>query len=190
MSTDLAYQDEIRQELINGQIVLMSPRPMTNHNRVAFNIAYIFERHLRGKKCTTFPDGEEVFLTEKDHFIPDGMIVCDPNKIKPDGVHGAPDLVVEVLSSSTAKRDKGYKKDVYEQCGVKEYWIVNPVDKSIEQYLLQNGKYILNDVYVIHPDYVLKRMSAEEHAAIVKEFKCSLYDDLIITLDDIFYRVK
>lgn len=133
--------------------------------------------------------GYDLYLNEKDHFIPDVMIVCDPDKVKKDGVYGAPDLVVEVLSPSTAKRDRGYKKDAYAKAGVKEYWIVSPGDKSIEQYFLQDGQFVLHEIYTIYPDYVLEKMTEEERAAIATEFKCSLYDDLLISLEDIFWRV-
>jgi len=114
MADNLAYQgdyeEKYRREVLNGAIVLMSPRPQVNHNRIAKNITYAFEQYLRGKKCEAFPDGTDVYLTEKDIVIPDVMIVCDKDKIKPDGIHGTPDLIVEVLSRSTEKRDKGYKK--------------------------------------------------------------------------------
>lgn len=188
MNANLACQEEAWEEMLNGRLVLMSPRPATNHNRTAFNIAKIFDNYLEGKKCTAFPDGEELYLTQTDRFIPDGMIVCDPAKIKYDGVHGAPDLVVEVLSPSTAKNDKGYKKEAYAQAGVKEYWIVNPVDKSVEQYLLADGQLALHEVYSVYPDFMLARMTEEERAAVITEFKCSLYDDLTISLQDIFKR--
>jgi len=190
MNTNLAYQDKIWEELIDGKIVAMSPRPAANHNRVTGNIFGTFWTYLKGKPCEPFDDGVDLFLSEKDHFIPDVMIVCDPDKIKPDGVHGAPDLVVEVLSPSTAKNDKGYKKDAYASAGVKEYWIVDPANKFIEQYFPQDGQFALHDVYVIYPDYELAKMTEEERAALVTEFKCSLYDDLLISLEDIFRRVK
>jgi len=189
MNSNLAYQEEIREERIDGKIVAMSPRPAWNHNRIASNIFYLFESYLRRKKCTPIVDGVDLYLSEDDWFIPDFMIVCDPDKIKSDGVHGAPDLVVEILSPSTAKRDKGYKKDVYARAGVKEYWIVSPGDKSIEQYFLKDGQFILHEIYTVYPDYILKKMNEEERAAVVTEFKCSLYDDLIISLEDIFWRV-
>lgn len=185
MNTNLAYQEYFQEELIDGKVVSMSPAA-TNHNRISGNIYYLFRTYLKGKLCKPFPDSEIVFLTEKDHFVPDGMIVCDHNKIKADGVHGAPDLVVEVLSPSTMKNDRTHKKDVYEQCGVQEYWIVSPEGKSIEQYLLENGQFVLHEVYAVHPDYELKRMKEEERAALITAFKCSLYDDLLIALDDVF----
>ena len=145
--------------------------------------------YLRGKRCTPFGDGVDLYLTETDRFIPDGMVVCDTEKIKRDGVHGAPDLVVEVLSPSTAKHDRGRKKQVYEQCGVSEYWIVDPANKTLEQYLLQQGAFTLHEVYAIYPDYMLDKMTEEERAALPASFRCSLFEDLDIVLEDIFDRV-
>ncbi len=184
------YDDDYRSELINGQVVMMSPRPVFNHVTVASNIYRIFANYLKGKSCTPFDDGFDLYLTEKDHFVPDAMVVCDPDKIHNDGVHGAPDLVVEVLSPSTAKRDKTYKKQVYEQCGVQEYWIVDVDSKRLEQYLLQEGQLQLVEVYSVYPDYIWNKMTAEEQAAVPLELKCSLYDDLLIKLEDVFERVK
>ncbi len=191
MNTNLAYQEEyIRQELINGQVVLMSPSPAINHNRVKGNIYSLFQNHLKGRRCEAFTDNTDVYLTPNDCFIPDMMVVCNPDIIKNDGVHGAPDLVVEVLSPSTMKRDRTYKKDIYAQCGVKEYWLVDTNNKSVEQYLLQDGQLVLQEIYTIYPDFMLNKMTEEERASLITEFKCSLYDDLVITLEDIFERVN
>ena len=186
MSENVAYQDFQREELIGGKIVAMSPAA-TNHNRIALKIAVLFENYLKGKTCIPFGDGERIFLTETEHYVPDFMVVCDRSKIKPDGVHGVPDLVVEILSPSTARTDKQHKKDVYESCGVPEYWIVDPFGKSIEVYLLFDGRYSLVNVYFYHSAAELSYITAEEKAALVTEFKCHLYDDLLIRLDDIFY---
>lgn len=185
MNTNLAYQEEIREELINGQVVAMSPKPRFNHHRIAWNIANIFDGYLRGKRCTAIVDGLDLFLTDKDHFVPDVMVVCDRDKIKSDGVYGAPDLVVEVLSPSTVMNDRKHKKRVYAACGVKEYWIVSPAEKTVEQYFLEEGQLVLHAAFAIHPDYT--KMTEEERAALVTHFKCSLFDDLDIQLEDIFY---
>ncbi len=186
MNSNLAYQEKVREELIGGKVVAMSPRPMYNHNHVAFNIAVIFNHYLRGKRCTAIPDGTDLYLTEGDRFVPDMMVVCDREKIQEDGVHGAPDLVVEVLSPSTAKRDRVDKKAVYERCGVREYWLVDPKNRTIEQYFLRDGKLELNTVYASYTDFELERMSEKEKAEIITHFKCSLYDDFDISLDEIF----
>ena len=185
MGGNLAYQEERREELIGGKVVMMAPAS-AEHVYTAGSIYNIFKNYLKGKNCIPFSDGLLVYLTDDNKFVPDMMVVCDRSKIKSDGVHGAPDLVVEVLSPSTAKDDRTRKKEVYEACGVPEYWLVSPTDKSIEVYLLQSGKYSLHDVYTVRPDWVLKQMTDEERAAVVTEFKCHLYDDLIIRLDDIF----
>ncbi len=186
MGNNLAYQEESWDELIDGKVVAMSPRPSLNHHQVSLNITYIFSRYLKGKTCRPFGDGVDLHLTEKDRFIPDGMVVCDPCKIKRNGVYGAPDLVIEVLSPSTARYDRGHKKDVYERSGVREYWIIEPESKAIEVYLLQNGKLSLDNVYSVYPDYLLEKMTEEEKGAIPTEFRCSLYNDLLISVEEVF----
>ncbi len=186
MNEDLAYQEEPREELLNGEIVMMSS-PSVNHNRTAGNIYYIFRNHLKEKNCEAFSDGVDVYLTEKDRVIPDVMIVCDKDIIRPDGIHGAPDLVVEVLSPSTAKNDKGYKKDLYERSGVKEYWIVEPSLRSIEAYLLSDGRYELDGFYGLFPD--IFSITDKEREESKKEIPVSLYDDLCIPLREIFQNL-
>lgn len=115
--------DEHRKhEIINGEVVYMSPRPLVNHSVVSGNIYTIFNSYLKGKKCRAYVDGVYIRLDKmknaalpgnykKDRLIPDAMIVCNPDIIKTDGIYArAPDLVVEVLSPSTSKNDKGIKK--------------------------------------------------------------------------------
>lgn len=190
MNDGLAYQDAFREELIGGEIVAMSPAA-TNHNRISRNICRIFGNYLEGKPCEPFADGESVFLTDLDEFVPDFMVVCDPDKVKPNGVHGAPDLVVEVLSPSTAHNDRGRKMEVYAKCGVREYWIVDPANKTVEQYFQESGRFVLHAVYALQPapETALERRRAREQAAAVTSFRCSLFDDLTIRLEDIFSRV-
>lgn len=185
MQSDLAYQDEFWSELIHGKLVAMSPAA-TKHNRIGGNIFSIFHWYLKGKSCVPFADGTAVRLSEEDRFIPDFMVVCDRSKIKSKWVEGAPDLVVEILSPSTAKNDRFHKKDVYESSGVPEYWIVSPAERSIEIYLLRDGRYVLENLYTYYPDEELADMTEEEKAEVVTEFRCHLYDDFAIRLDDIF----
>lgn len=192
MSDNLAYQDDFtakrREELIGGKVVAMSPSPRWNHMAVSGNIFGIFRDYLKGKKCTPIQDGFDLYLDDENQFVPDFMIVCDPNKVKSDGVHGAPDLVVEVLSPSTARNDRTHKMDVYARCGVREYWLVDPSGKSIEVYRANGSEFVLHDVYALHEDWELAQMSKEERTAVVTHFQCSLFDDLDISLEDIFYR--
>lgn len=179
-------KENIKSELLDGKIVYMSPRPAVMHNEIASNIYSIFRAYLKGKKCRPYNDGIEVHLTKKDIVIPDVMVICNRDIIKKDGVYGTPDFIAEVISPSTRKNDRGYKKNLYEQCGVKEYWIIEPAAKSIEVHLLTDGKYEL-DTYAIYPDWYLEKMTDEEKSEYITEFKTSLYDDLTISLNDIFY---
>lgn len=181
--------DEPRTELIDGKTVAMSPRPTGNHNAVILNLSFIFRSYLTGKPCRPFGDGMDLYLTEKDHFVPDFMIVCDKNKIKGGGHHveGAPDFVVEVLSPGTARRDKGHKKAVYERCGVREYWIISPMERFIEQYVLENGAFVLRDVYQHYRAYELEDLTEKEKSEVVTEIRPAIFDDLAIPLEDVFY---
>ena len=187
-------RDNINHEILDGRIFYMAPRPAVKHNFVITNIGGIFYPFLKGKKCQMFSDGVDVFLTKKDRVVPDFMIVCNRDIIKSDGIHGSPDLIIEVLSPGTARKDKGYKKDLYEKCGVKEYWIISPEEKSIEVYLLnpEENRYMLDNVYSIFPDFMIERMIEENidiDTEVIKEFKTSLYDDLIIKVEDVFYNM-
>ena len=188
MNDNLAYQEDILDEMMNGQIFLMSPRPTVNHNRVCGNIFRAFGNRLEGKGCEAFGDGRDVYLSEKDRVIPDVMIICNKDIIRENGVYGAPDLVVEVLSPGTEKRDRGIKKNLYEKCGVKEYWLVNPETKSVEVYLLIDQIFCLDEVYRIFPDYI--KLSEEEREQYKTNVKVSLYDDFYIPLSTIFLNVK
>ena len=189
MNGNLAYKLEPREELIDGKLIMMASVRI-NHTRIAYNISRIFGRYLEGRKCEYFPDSAGLYLEDgKEEYEPDGMIVCDPDKVTDKGVVGVPDFVLEVLSPGTEKYDRGHKKDVYERHGVREYWLVNPVWMSVEQYVLENGKFVLRDVYHKYPASQLADMKEEERAAVVKEFRCSLFDDLVISLDEIFGRV-
>jgi len=111
---NLAYDEEIREEMLDGRTVAMSPRPAINHLVVSGNIYRIFSNFLDGKNCSAFGDGADVYLTPKDRVIPDAIIVCNRDIIKTNGIHGAPDLIVEVLSPTAQKYDRGYKKNLYE----------------------------------------------------------------------------
>ncbi|MBR1579422.1 MAG: Uma2 family endonuclease [Selenomonadaceae bacterium] len=190
MEEALAYQEKYEKyELINGEMHMMS-RPSVDHWQTAHNIVNCFGRYLRGKRCRAF--GEvDVFFSEKDNFIPDAMIVCNPDIVKNDGIHGTPDLVVEVLSRSTARNDKFNKKALYEKYGVKEYWIVSPSDKTIEIYHLVDGKFELDDVFAEYRESEWRGMTAAEKAEAEAHhtIKVSLYEDFTVEVGDVFRDV-
>ena len=184
-----AYKEEINNyEIINGEVYMMA-RPNTKHMIVESNIITAFKNYLKGKHCIPFNE-TDVFFDDGNNFVPDVMIICDPEKIEDDGIHGTPDLVVEILSPSTARKDRNEKYFIYEKYGVKEYWIVSPGDKSVEVYLLKDGKFVLDDVYPIYKDYEWDKLTDEEKAEVKFSIKVSLYDDFEVSLADIFEDVK
>jgi len=183
------FKERRRYEILDGKISYMASGT-PNHNTIIGNVSIMFGNYLRGKKCRVFVNGIDVIFSEKDIFVPDIAVVCNKDIIKDDGIHGAPDLIVEVLSKSTAKRDISYKRNIYEKYGVKEYWIISQYERSIQVYLLKNGVYVFDNIYQIYEDYLTNRMDEEEKSAIIKEFKTSLYDDLIISVEEVFENVE
>ena len=95
-------------------------------------------------------------------------------------------MVVEVLSPSTRVNDLTIKKDAYEANGVKEYWIIEPWDKTVDVYILGDGRYTLQNSYHKYSVEEWDALNAEEKAACKPEIKVSIFDDLFIKVDDIF----
>jgi Uma2 family endonuclease len=136
-------------ELIRGTVYKMSPAPNADHQRVSSNLVHSFHKNFEGRSCEIFHAPFDVYLIHagedwqkaKNILEPDLCVICDKNKIKHRGCIGAPDLVVEILSPSTAKRDTNNKFFLYEEYGVREYWIVHPRDQTVLVNVLENGKY-------------------------------------------------
>ena len=195
---NLAYKDDNflkeKTEMIDGRIYMMSPWPRVTHALACTNIVSEFGLHLRGKKCTAFCDGVDVFLDEKNRFVPDVMIVCNPDIIKEDGIHGAPDLVVEVLSVTTAKNDKGKKKDIYAKAGVKEYWLVDTWNKSVEVYYNKNGWLVLDNIYFYLTEEERKENDQlpdndKDKIEVFDTIKLSVCDNFAVELEYIFEKI-
>lgn len=188
MSMPQAYHDEYaenpRYEVINGEEKMLA-RPVTAHAFISRNIMRIFSTFLRGKRCVVL-DEVDVYFDEKNYFIPDIVIVCDRSKIKYDGIHGAPDLVIEILSPATAKRDRTVKKETYEKFGVKEYWLVDPVAKNVEVYHNIDGRFVLDELYHDYADIEWGMLSEKEQAAQKFNVKLSLYDEFSVSVKEIF----
>ena len=138
-----------RYELIDGAAYLMAPVPTLEHQDVVGEIYFQIRQALEGKSCRAFVAPVDVRLPKADEaddqvdtvLQPDVLVVCDPSRLDRRGVRGAPDLVVEVLSSSTASHDHVWKRRVYERSGVREYWLVRPIDRMITVYRLRDGEY-------------------------------------------------
>ena len=105
---------------------------------------------LEGKSCQLFSSNFDVRPDLNDESItvqPDILVVCDSSKIDGRGVKGPPDLVIEILSKTTVKKDKTVKLKLYQKSGVKEYWLVNPHSIYVDVFVLEDGKYGLPTSY-------------------------------------------
>ncbi len=126
----IKWEDSENWELIGGKAYAMAPSPFREHQEISLKIVRKIADYLEGKPCKVYYEWD-VILSDEDIFKPDIIVVCDKNKITRRGVKGAPDFVIEILSPSTAKRDKTLKLEKYKEYGVKEYWIVDVYNKLI-----------------------------------------------------------
>lgn len=145
----LTWQFDEMVELIKGKVQRMSPAPLRRHqfvsNRLSYRITSYFETH----PCNIYvaPFDVRLYKTDKnDNKVqtvvqPDISVICDSSKLDDRGCIGSPDLIIEILSKTSKKRDIHDKYDLYEENEVKEYWIVDPVDKTVDIFSLENNQY-------------------------------------------------
>jgi Uma2 family endonuclease len=144
----LTWVFDERVELIKGWIYKMSPAPKRRHQDLSLNLTLAFATYFKKCGCRIYEAPFDVRLkknkgtdAEVDTVVqPDISVFCDLSKLDDRGAIDAPDLVVEITSDSTMKRDYNEKFNLYEENGVQEYWIVNPDSNSMEIFTLENEK--------------------------------------------------
>lgn len=149
IKTLLLRQFEEMVELIKGKIVYTSPAPSDKHQVISGNFYSYIHTFLKRKPCKVFSAPYNVRLTQTvdDRQVttvvqPDLCIICYPNKRDKRGCLGAPDMIIEILSPNTAEKDVRTKFDLYEESGVLEYWIVDPLEELADVFVLKECKYI------------------------------------------------
>jgi Uma2 family endonuclease len=174
----VGWLDE-RVELIKGKLYKMSPAPTSSHQRVVGELHLQIGNFLKKKKCKVFIAPFDVRLPQagkEDNDIktvvqPDLCVICDLLKIDEKGCLGAPDWIIEILSKHTSAKDLSKKFEVYEQTGVKQYWVVDPVGETVLVYILsKNGKY----------EGFLKPFIRTE------KISPTIFTDLVIDLEEVF----
>ena len=138
----LALDGENRYELHNGRIYMMAG-VSRYHTQATVAITSLLFNYLQGKTCEVFHSPYDVRLWEGEDtaYEPDVFVVCDPSKLKDKYCEGAPDFIVEVLSPATSLNDKITKFNDYLKAGVKEYWIIDTVDKTVAAHRLIDKQY-------------------------------------------------
>lgn len=130
-------------QLIQNKLV-MSPSPLTRHQQVLLHVANLITNFIKEHEVgVVFIAPYDVHLDKKNVYQPDILFIANENlhKIRENGFYGAPDLVIEILSPGTAMYDRTEKKEIYEQYGVKEYWIIDPKTKKADGFWLEKGKF-------------------------------------------------
>lgn len=159
----LNFDFEYMVELIKGQLYKMTPAPSSRHQEISVSLTRLFGSYFLGKSCVLYhapfdvilPIANEKRKTSTTVVQPDLCVICDLDKIDEAGCLGPPDLIIEILSPSTQKKDLTQKYAIYEETGVKEYWVIYPSAKMLHLYILEDGKYgkpeIFDDQDVVSP---------------------------------------
>jgi len=159
----LTWPDNERWEIIDGTAYAMSPAPNLQHQTIVCNLIAFLGQKLRGRTCTPWVAPTDVVLSENDIVQPDVFVVCDKNKMKGANIQGAPDLIVEVLSPATAKKDRWDKRNLYEHFGVKEYILIDPAALFAERYRLgSNGQFDRGEIFDSQQTLSLQSLSDME----------------------------
>ncbi len=160
-------------QLIEGELY-MSPSPNWFHQEIVTNLARIFLQYLNQHDIgKIFFAPLDTFLTDLNVYQPDVMFISHERKsiLKEDGVDGAPDFVVEILSPRTAKYDRGAKRDIYGRTGVQELWIVDPELKAVQVYRFAESA-----------DAPFATYTGKQ------KFSTPVFPDLIVSVGEIFKR--
>ena len=140
----LTWDDDVRYELINGVAYALAA-PNLKHQEVLRELTLSIGNYLKGKSCKLFMSPVDVKPFPNKNTIvlqPDLVVVCDKNKLDGKAVVGIPDIVIEILSPSTAQKDKLVKYNIYLDAGVLEYWIVDADAKVVNVFKRKNGHYL------------------------------------------------
>jgi len=146
----LTWQFDEMVELIKGQLLRMSPAPSRRHQLISGVLSGELYAYLKHKKCQVYeaPFDVRLLKNKKEAFHqietvvqPDICVICDLEKLDDFGCSGSPDFIIEIVSKTSKKRDYHDKYDLYEENGVLEYWIVDPEGKTVDVFVLENGKY-------------------------------------------------
>jgi len=178
-------------EIIEGG-KFMSPSPDMGHGNVVGKLMMLIGSYAAVNKLgICFADNMDVHFPDGNLFRPDFMFISAANENlfvdkKRMTLHGVPDMVAEVFSRSTMKRDTTVKKDVYERNGVREYWMIDPWRETVEIHLLRDGKYFFDGMYENWSDDELIRLPEEERNQVKLEVPVAVLDGFTIKIRNIF----
>jgi Uma2 family endonuclease len=176
----LTWKFEQAVELIKGHITPMAA-PSRRHQGISWQLTLTVGNAFLNKKCNAYAAPFDVRLFDKSKskkankdvysvIQPDICIICDEEKLDDSGCQGAPDLVIEILSPGNSKKEMRTKKQLYEENGIREYWVIDPERETVHQFVLGDS-----DTYAPPIIYVSEEI-----------VYCSIFEELIVPLDKIF----
>jgi Uma2 family endonuclease len=142
------WRSDERWEIVDGEAYAMSPAPTVRHQLIHAALFTALFDQFRHRPCRVISSPLDVKLSATDVVQPDIVVVCDHRQITETHIEGGPSLVVEILSPSTAQRDRGVKMDAYARAGVCEVWLVTPWPQSVEVFVLDGPTYRRHAVFV------------------------------------------
>ena len=157
MRLDISFFHEIGEdkllEIIDGKLII-NEAPSLKHQMLVQNVGKVIDRFIDGNKgsCRMFNVGVNVYPDEDNYsaLIPDIVVICDPDRIKDDGIYGSPDWIIEITSPSTRHRDYNEKMHKYMGSGVREYWIVDLEKEKVTTYI--EGEPMMAYIYSFDDD--------------------------------------
>lgn len=178
----LTWQFDDAVELIRGKIMAMSPAPTTKHQFIVTNLGGVLFNYFHKGPCRLFYapfdvrlyDRRKSIVANRDIFTvvqPDLCVVCNRGQLDERGCLGAPDWIVEILSAGNSKREMQIKYQLYQESGVKEYWLVYPYEKAVHQFVIDDASGL----------FQLKAMYAEEDCP-----SPALFPDCNVDLAEVF----
>lgn len=150
--------DGKRYEILEGEI-FVSPSPVTKHQRISRNLLALLHQHVRQHKLgEVFSAPTDVVLSSTNVVQPDLLFVSNArrNIITEKNIQGAPDLIIEILSETSAEQDRTTKKQIYARHGVKEYWLIDPDHETVEVYKLEAKRRVFQHVATYQSDETLQ----------------------------------
>lgn len=171
----LKWQFQEKVELIKGKILTMSPAPTRFHQDIAVKMTAKWYGFLHNHPCRVYTAPFDVRLPvasrgKADTVVqPDLCVVCDLSKLDEAGCNGTPELIIEILSKGNSKREMDTKFDLYQEAGVLEYWIIDPLRRMVLLYSLVEGKLVTGKPFLEGDNVVSK-----------------LFPDFSVAVDDIF----
>jgi len=146
--------DDTRYELIEGKLIMMTPAPTTQHQRISRKIEFILDKYITENELGEIFDAPYDVVLDNENVLQPDLLFISKDKmhiIEKKNIKGAPELVIEIISESTAYHDMIKKKQLYARFGIKEYWIVIPEESAIELYYLKDSSYQLHKKFLL-PD--------------------------------------